>query len=262
MALVFVVRRTALAAIIGIGSAPLVTRAHAQGGGGPPQQQPYENLKYFSKDLPRDSLLTIMRGFTYALGVNCAFCHVEEPPAQPGGRPRLRPPLDDKVEKQTARFMLAMVDTLNGVTLAKVPKRHEDVKITCVTCHRGSPLPGTIETVITDAVDQFGPDSAIARYRKLRENMGNGRYDFSEFPLGVAARTLVGRGKTDAAVAILNMSQEFNPNSADVDMQLGDIYEKQGDKDKAVARYQAAWTKRPNDPRIRGALTRLGKPPA
>jgi len=262
MALVSVVRRTALAAIIGIGSAPLATRADAQGGGGPPQQQPYENLKYFSKDLPRDSLLTIMRGFTYALGVNCAFCHVEEPPAQPGGRPRLRPPLDDKVEKQTARFMLAMVDTLNGVTLAKVPKRHEDVRITCVTCHRGSPLPGTIETVITDAVDQFGPDSAIARYRKLRENMGNGRYDFSEFPLGVAARTLVGRGKTDAAVAILNMSQEFNPKSADVDMQLGDIYEKQGDKDKAIARYEAAWSKRPNDPRIRGALTRLGKPPA
>ena len=43
--------------------------------------------------------------------------------------------------------MLAMVDTLNRVTLAKVPKRHESVHITCVTCHRGSPLPGTIETV-------------------------------------------------------------------------------------------------------------------
>jgi len=242
-----------------VGTAPT---SSAQGGGAPPQQQPYENLKYFSKDLPRDSLITIMRGFTYALGVNCAFCHVEEEPAQAGGRPRLKPALDDKVEKRTARFMLTMVDTLNGVTLAKVPQRHEAVRITCVTCHRGSPLPGTIETVITDAVDQFGADSAIARYRKLRENMGNGRYDFSEYPLSVAARTLVGRGKTDAALAILAMSQEYNPSSADVDMQLGDIYEKQGDKDKAVTRYQAAWTKRPNDPRIRGALTRLGKPPA
>jgi len=261
MALLSVIRRISLAAIVAIALPPIATRAAAQAGG-QPQQQPYENLKYFSKDLPRDSLLAIMRGFTYALGVNCAFCHVEEPPAQPGGRPRLRPPLDDKVEKQTARFMLAMVDTLNSVTLAKVPKRHEEVKITCVTCHRGSPLPGTIETVITDAVDQFGPDSAIARYRKLRENMGNGRYDFSELPLSVAARTLVGRGKTDAAVAILTMSQEFNPKSADVDMQLGEIYEKQGDKERATARYQAAWTKRPNDPRIRGALTRLGKPPA
>jgi tetratricopeptide (TPR) repeat protein len=262
MALLSVIRRVAIPAAIAIASSPTVDRAAAQGGGGPPQQQPYENLKYFSKDLPRDSLFTIMRGFTYALGVNCAFCHVEEEPAQAGGRPRLKPALDDKVEKRTARFMLTMVDTLNGVTLANVPQRHEAVRITCVTCHRGSPLPGTIETVITDAVEQFNVDSAIARYRKLRENMGNGRYDFSEFPLSVAARTLAGRGKADAAVAILTMSQEYNPSSADVDMQLGDIYEKQGDNDRAVTRYQAAWQKRPNDPRIRGALTRLGKPPA
>jgi tetratricopeptide (TPR) repeat protein len=262
MVLLSVVRRHSVSTAVIVALSPAAGIPAAAQGGGAPQQQPYENLKYFSKDLPRDSLLTIMRGFTYALGVNCAFCHVEEPPAQPGGRPRLRPPLDDKVEKLTARFMLTMVDTLNSVTLANVPKRHEEVKITCVTCHRGSPLPGTIETVITDAVDQFGPDSAIARYRKLRENMGNGRYDFSEFPLSVAARTLAGRGKADAAIAILNMSQEYNPKSADVDMQLGEIHEKQGDKDKAIARYQAAWTKRPNDPRIRGALTRLGKPPA
>ena len=253
------VRRSVLmlAAAGGLFLAP--RQASAQGN--PPQQQPYENLKYFSKDLPRDSLLTIMRGFTYALGVNCAFCHVEEPAAQPGGRPRLRPPLDDKVEKRTARFMLAMVDTLNRVTLAKVPQRHEAVRVSCVTCHRGSPLPGTIETVITDAVNQFGPDSAIARYRKLRENMGNGRYDFSEFTLSVAARTLASSGKADAADAILTMSHEYNPNSAEVDMQLGDLYEKKGDKDNAIARYQAALTKRPNDPRIRQALTRLGKPP-
>ena len=235
---------------------PSVTAA--QGGGG--QQQPYENLKYFSKDLPRDSLLTIMRGFTYALGVNCAFCHVEEPAAQPGGRPRLRPPLDDKVEKRTARFMLAMVDTLNRVTLANVPQRHEAVRVTCVTCHRGSPLPGTIETVLLDAVDQYGVDSAVARYRKLRETAMSGRYDFTEGPVNGLARSLSDHGKADAAVALLTMNQEFNPNSADIDMQLGDIYEKAGDKDKAITRYQAALTKRPNDPRIRAALTRLGKP--
>lgn len=257
------VRRSTVAVLAAIGLVSIAaSTATAQGGGGGGQQQPYENLKFFSKDLPRDSLLTIMRGFTYALGVNCAFCHVEEPPAQPGGRPRLRPPLDDKVEKQTARFMLAMVDTLNSVTLAKVPQRHEAVRITCVTCHRGSPLPGTIETVLLDAVDQYGADSAVARYKRLRENAMSGRYDFTEGPVGSAARTLVGRGKADVAITLLTMSQEFNPSSADIDLQLGDIYEKSGDKDKAIARYQAALTKRPNDPRARQALTRLGKPPA
>jgi len=233
----------------------------AQGGGGG-QQQPPENLKVFPKDISRDSLLANMRGFTYALGVNCAYCHVEEPAAQPGGRPRLRPALDDKIEKQKARFMLTMVDTLNRITLAALPQRHQGVTIQCVTCHRGSPIPGTIETVLTDAVDKLGPDSAVARYKKLRETMGNGRYDYTEGPVNSVSRSLAERGKADAAIALLLMNQEFNANSADIDLQLGDIYEKKGDKEKAIVRYQAALTKRPNDPRVKQRLTNLGKPPA
>jgi tetratricopeptide (TPR) repeat protein len=246
-----------LAAVAAVmASAP--THAGAQGGG---QQQPYENLRYFPKDIPRDSLFAIMRGFTYALGVNCQYCHVEEPPAQPNGRPRLRPGLEDKVEKQKARFMLTMTDTLNTVTLAALPQRHAGVQINCVTCHRGSPVPGTIETVLSDAIDKLGPDSAIARYRKLRETMATGRYDFSEIPVNGLARSLADRGKADVAIALLTMNQEFNPNSAEIDFLLGDIHEKRGEKDKAITRYQAVLTKRPNDQRARARLTALGKPP-
>ena len=58
------------------------------------------------------------------------------------------------------------------------------------------------------------------------------------------------------------MNQEFNPNSAEIDFQLGDIYEKRGEKDKAITRYEAVLTKRPNDQRARARLTALGKPPA
>src|SRR5215218_1950602 len=76
------------------------------------------------------------------------------------------------------------------------------------------------------------------------------------------ARSLAERGKADAAIALLNMNQEFYPNSADIDFLLGAIYEKQGDKDKAITRYQAVLTKRPNDQRARQRLTALGRPPA
>ena len=96
-----------------------------------------------------------------------------------------------------------MTDTLNRVTLAAVPQRHAEIRVNCVTCHRGSPVPGTIETVLADAIDKFGPDTAIARYRKLRETMGNGRYDFSEIPVNALARSLAERGKADAAIALL-----------------------------------------------------------
>ena len=249
-------RAVASVGLVAVVSFAVASPAIAQGGG---QQQPYENLKFFPKDIPRDSLMTIMRGFTYALGVNCTYCHVEEP--QPNGRPRTRHGLDDKVEKQKARFMLAMTDTLNRVTLAALPQRHEAVRVNCVTCHRGSPVPGTIETVLSDAINQFGADSAIARYRKLRENLANGRYDFSEIPVNALAQSLAAGGKADVAIALLTMNQEFNPSSAEIDLQLGDIYEKRGEKDKAIARYEAALTKRPNNQRARQRLTQLGKPP-
>lgn len=241
-------------------AASFALELRAQGGGTPPQPPPLQNLKYFPKDITRDSLLNVMRGFTYALGVNCAYCHVEEPGAN--GRPQMRPALDGKIEKDKARFMLAMVDTLNRVTLAALPQRHAGVAVNCVTCHRGSPIPGTIENVLADALDKFGPDSAIARYRKLRETAMTGRYDFSEIPVNGIARSLALQGKTDAAIALLNMNQELNPSSAEIDFQLGDIYEKKGDKDKAITRYQAVLTKRPNDQRARARLTALGKPPA
>jgi tetratricopeptide (TPR) repeat protein len=262
MALRLVDRRTIVtltACIAGLALAP-ARDATAQGGGG--QQQPYENLKYFSKDTPRDSMLAIMRGFTYALGVQCRFCHVEEPASGPNGRARLRPPLDDKREKRTARFMLHMVDTLNRSVLAALPERSDPaVRISCVTCHRGSPIPGTIETVLADALDKFGSDTAIARYRRLRENAGSGRYDMTEVPVNELARSLAVRGKSDQAIALLRMNQEFNPNSAEIDFVLGDIYEKQGDKAAAITRYEAVLTKRPNDPRARQRLTNLRKPP-
>lgn len=252
----FVARTAALAALASTFAFATVSDAVAQGGG---QQQPYENLKYFSKDTPRDSLLTIMRGFTYALGVNCTYCHIEE--AQANGRPRMRPGPDDKVEKQKARFMLAMTDTLNRVTLAALPSRHEGVRIACVTCHRGSPIPGTIETVLTEALDKFGTDSAIARYKKLRENMASGRFDFSEVPVIAVARAQLEK-RPDAAIALLLMGQELNPASADIDFQLGDIYDKRGDKAKAVASFESVLKKRPNDMRARQRLTALGRPPA
>ena len=90
----------------------------------------------------------------------------------------------------------------------------------------------------------------------------SGRFDFSEVPVIAVARAQVDKGRPDVAIALLLMSQEFNPNAADLDLQLGDIYEKRNEKDKAIVSYEAALKKRPNDMRARSRLTALGKPPA
>ena len=229
---------------------------------GPPEK--FENLKYFPKDIPRDSLLGIMRGFTTALGVNCQFCHVTEaaPAGAPGPRERLRPALDDKQTKLTARFMLHMVDTLNHAILPALDKRHTPaIAVTCATCHHGSPLPQTTQMMMAEQIERVGIDSAIAGYRKLRADMVAGRYDFREGPVDDVALSLAGRGRADDAIRLLDMNQEFFPASADVDLTMAEVYMRKGDKDRAIARYRAALVKRPNDQRIMRRMQELGVRP-
>jgi len=225
------------------------------------QPRKFENLKYFPKDIPRDSLLNHMRGFTLALGVRCQFCHVTDTTASngPGPRERLVFKLDDKPTKRKARFMLRMVDSLNNVVLASLPDRsNPPVMIECVTCHRGSPYPQTLATVLTDAITHYGVDSAVSRYKTLREDMVSGRYDFSETSLSEIARTLGEQGKTADAIALLQLNQQYYPNSANIDFALGELHRQRGERDQAIAEYRTVLTKRPNDRRAMQRLKEMG----
>jgi len=237
--------------------APLARQVEAQ------LPQKFENLKVLPKNIARDSLVQVMRGFSLQLGVRCTYCHVAEP--RPAGAPADGPEKlifksDDKIQKRKARFMMQMVARLNDKILPDLPGERHDPRIVmrCVTCHRGSPLPQALDAVLTDVIDKHGVDSAIARYKELREDMESGRYDFSEWSVNELARTLAGTGKTDAAIAMLEMNQEYNPKSGDIDYALGGLYLTKGDKDKAIAHYRAATAKRPQDTRSKHKLDSLG----
>ena len=90
-------------------------------GGGPPT-----NLKVLPANSTRPEVIQVMRGFTAALGVQCAFCHVQGNFAS-----------DDNPKKNMARMMLTMARQIN----MNFPdgKRH----VTCYTCHRGAQEPAT-----------------------------------------------------------------------------------------------------------------------
>ena len=258
-----ILRRLSLVAACALATSAATLRAQPPGAAGQPQK--FENLKVFPKDIPRDSLLGIMRSFTGALGVNCTFCHVAEPaPAgAPGPREQLRPARDDKQTKETARFMIRMADSLNRVVLAALPNRHSPtVVVSCATCHHGSPLPQTTVAMLSEAVEKTGVDSAIAQYRKLRGEMASGRYDFREGPVNDLAQALAARGRGADAIKLLEMNQEFFPNSPEVDVAMAEVYLRGGDRDKAIARFRAALTKRPNDPRVLRRLQDLGVSPS
>jgi len=220
----------------------------------------FENLKYFPKDIPRDTLVQVMRGFSFALGVRCQYCHAGGDGISFEG---VEFKSDEKPAKRKARYMLAMADTINGRLLAALPDRSDPpVRVACVTCHRGLSKPATLASTLSTTIEKRGTDSAIAQYRRLRENtMTRGLFDFSEWSMNELARTLGERGKTAEAIAMLELNQEFYPQSPSIDMMIAELHRQRGEKDKAIARYRAVLQKEPNNPQAKRRLTELGAQP-
>ena len=97
-----------------------------------PAESVFKNIKIL-KGVPAGRLVNIMNmGFGRSLGVSCGFCHV------PG-----KWDLDEKEEKNTARLMFAMVQTINRDYISKMPVDSGVARpvVNCFTCHRGNPRP-------------------------------------------------------------------------------------------------------------------------
>jgi photosynthetic reaction center cytochrome c subunit len=97
-----------------------------------PAESVFKNIKIL-KGVPAGRLVNIMNmGFGRSLGVSCGFCHVPDKWDQ-----------DDKEEKNTARLMFAMVQTINRDYISKVPNDPGTPApvVNCFTCHRGMPRP-------------------------------------------------------------------------------------------------------------------------
>lgn len=225
-----------------------------------PTEQPPKNLQYFSKDTPRDALIPRMREFTMALGVRCQYCHAG------GDGQSLQGVMfdsDEKTAKRKARAMLHMVDDINTKLLSTIPDRTVPaVQVQCVTCHRGSPIPKTLDTVLTETIQSDGVDAAVAKYRQLRaDTMVLGRFNFGEPTLSEVARRINRAGKPEAAIAMLKLNQEFYPKSADIDLQLAETYLGTGNKEAAIAAVKSAVEKQPDNPRAKRRLEELSKLP-
>src|SRR4051794_30258067 len=89
----------------------------------------YQNIQIL-KEIPANQLIPAMQFITYALGVECSYCHVE------GALEK-----DDKKPKQMARKMMQMMAAIN--------RDNFDSKqmVTCNSCHRGSPRPVAVPVI-------------------------------------------------------------------------------------------------------------------
>lgn len=176
-----------------------------------------KNLKVLPKDMSHDDIVKVMGGFTRALGVRCAYCHVAEP-----GKPIRDFSLDDKPTKLKARVMMQMTQDLNDKYLANLTNRADPpIRVQCATCHHGVAQPRMLQDVLKIAYDQGGLDSTLAKYHALRDRYyGAAAYDFTEVPLGELGTQLRSGGKQDDAFRVLELNVEMNPNSAFAKRQL------------------------------------------
>ncbi len=206
----------------------------------------FTNLQFLDKDITRDSLLEVMRGFSFALGVRCQYCHV-------GGDGRSFEGVefhkDDDPDKRKARFMLRMVESLNHMVLPLVPERDDPPRaIECKTCHRGLPRPTLLSQGLRQILDEHGADSAVAAYRNYRERFAmDGIYDFGQWETNVIAERLARDGRPRDAIAIYELNAEFYPESASIALALARLYEGEEEIETAIGYYERVLELRPDN---------------
>jgi len=179
-------------------------------------QRSYENLQVLPADIARSDLNEIMLGNLRGLGLprlageGCLFCHegdLERP------RTEWDYASDAKPMKVKARVMMAMVAAINEEYLPRLDNRLDmGSRVTCTTCHAGRTDPRPLPTVVWEAYEAGGVDSAAVRYRALRNRyFGSEAYDFRVGVLPAMAMRMADAGAIEDAIALAALNVEVNP---------------------------------------------------
>jgi hypothetical protein len=102
---------------------------------------PPTNLRVLPGSIRPADLDALMKRYARDLGVQCGYCHVEDPAT---GRTDYA--ADDAPAKQSARLMIAMVEDINTRYIAQLGDLRYVDPVTCGTCHRGSETPAAVAT--------------------------------------------------------------------------------------------------------------------
>jgi tetratricopeptide (TPR) repeat protein len=187
-----------------------------------------QNLQALPKDISPAELRSTMRSFALSTGSRCSACHVYEDEAN---FETYDFTADDKQKKQTARQMIRMVADINSRIQDIQGKPEADlVSVTCATCHRDQDKPRMLPDVIEHTYKDDSLEAAMDQYRELRDQYYGGYvFDFSPRSLEELSERLAAVSDYPAALALLDLNLEFNPEyargyamKADVQMRAGD----------------------------------------
>lgn len=108
-----------------------------------PQQDEFKNLKVFPKNISPDALHKYMEDFNAGLGVKCNYCHAKNEEGT-----HLDFASDDKPEKEMARKMIMLTMEINQKYFNYGQDSIAPWRVTCNTCHRGSPIPELVDSTL------------------------------------------------------------------------------------------------------------------
>jgi hypothetical protein len=98
------------------------------------------NLTVLPKNMSEADIIQLMARYAQELGVQCGFCHVENPQTQ-----QVDFASDENPRKQTARIMIGMLSDINNKYLPQVGDRRYAAPISCGNCHQGQTYPPVFE---------------------------------------------------------------------------------------------------------------------
>jgi tetratricopeptide (TPR) repeat protein len=216
----------------------------------------FTNLQVLPKTTSKAELNQIMRGFAFALGVRCNYCHAGK--TVEGSPESLNFADDERETKRTARIMLRMVTSINTDYIGKLGAT-PSIEVECFTCHRGLDQPRTLQAVLAEALETKDIPSTIALYRDLRKKYyGGAQYDFSETSLNILTESLFAKSKVKEAVAIMELNSEVNnPLSGWGSNLIAMAHRANGETDKAIQDFKKILAADPENAWVKQQLAEL-----
>lgn len=195
----------------------------------------------------RTGPLPDMNAIARALGVPCGHCHVAGDFKS-----------DANPKKGIARQMLAMTRDINArVEGATGKPAGTSVAVQCATCHRGQPVPRSLNETLLATIGEKGDQAAADQYRTLRTQFyGRDTFDFSEQEfLSLGLR--LADARPDAALALLAVHVEFTPRSSNAYVAMSRAYVRKRDTAAAIKALEKAIEIEPGNGLAQGYLYQL-----
>ena len=111
---------------------------------------------------------------------------------------------------------------------------------------------------VEKAINNSGIDVGITKFKELKSDDQKKLY-FSESDFNSLGYNFITRGKIDAAIEVLKMNIELNPQSANAYDSLGEAYMKNGDTELAIKNYKESLELNPNNTNAKDMLKKLEK---